>query len=199
MARPELNPTAGLLAERRAMKLRIIIYSADSELVLKQFIPGDAYSVVKNFYRNREHYSQYGEVIRDYYKSPGMFRESVSRPSSIRPDDFRDRLRFGIWNKNEELMGETQLYPEDYAPHQGRIGYRVGKEFTNQKVAQRAVAALTDYAFDHMGFEVLYADVRYDNFPSRTVLQRNKYHFINQVFLINDKQYMRYVRKKNDQ
>lgn len=165
MRNVELNPEMGIYAERRAMQPRIIIPIADKELVLKQYIPTDADLAVNLINSDRTHLRQFGEVTGNKYNTVQEFRDSITKPT------YPDRLRFGIWTQENQLVGSINLTPHFDNPNYGDIGYYLGKDFTGNDYTRRATIALSDYAFNELQFNRLFATTHKDNIASQKVLR----------------------------
>lgn len=164
MRNVELNPDMGIYAERRAMRPRIIIPTQDNGLILKQYIPTESAAAVSLIDRSREHLNQYGENTGKKYWTVEDFEDSVVKPTNP------DRLRFGIWTKENELVGSINLTPHNDEPFYGDIGYYLGKGFTGRDITRRATIALSEYAFNEQKFKALFATTHIDNIASQKVL-----------------------------
>ncbi|MDD2822867.1 MAG: GNAT family N-acetyltransferase [Candidatus Daviesbacteria bacterium] len=147
----------------------IEITSSDGELILKQFSPSDTQEIFELIDRNREHLSQNEEDTSDKYPTLESVEISILQPSNP------DRLRFGIRDAQGTLLGSINLTPEKDNPHKGEIGYYLGKEATGKGYTTKAVNLLTDYAFNHLGYQELYGIVANTNKPSQEVLRRAGY------------------------
>jgi RimJ/RimL family protein N-acetyltransferase len=82
-----------------------------------------------------------------------------------------DRWCFGIYLKTnpQELIGCVDLWRE---PRPENRGFWLGKKFWGQGIMTEAVAPITDYAFNKLGFEVLYFSNAVGNTASRRVKEK---------------------------
>lgn len=205
MPSPELNPTEGIFAERRAMRKRIIIPFADGDYVLKQYIPDDAVKAFRLIYDNNDYLLRHGERINEEYKKLEDFRRSITYPT-VKTETggklqrvLSDKVRFGIWNNEGELLGHIGITPDSSNPYTGQIGYYLAEPFAGQGITSQAVSALSDYAFSSLGYTSLFAFVREDNIKSVRVLQKAAYkRFSTQKYSFKDREgrYILYEKLK---
>lgn len=147
---------------------RIELVSADGELVLRQFTPEDAREAFDLIDRNREHLSQFGDETAENYQTYESMLTSILHPSNPA------RLRLGIRHKEGMYMGSINLTPKG-EPNHGEIGYYIGKEFGGKGVTTKATVTLTDYAFNNLGYESIFAVVVEGNDGSVRVLEKAGY------------------------
>jgi ribosomal-protein-alanine N-acetyltransferase len=89
----------------------------------------------------------------------------------ILPQQGIDRWCFGIFLKSnpDELIGCVDLWRE---PRPENRGFWLGKKFWGQGIMTEAVGPITDYAFNELGFEVLYFSNAVGNTASRRVKEK---------------------------
>jgi [ribosomal protein S5]-alanine N-acetyltransferase len=90
----------------------------------------------------------------------------------ILPRQGIDRWCWGIFLKShpEELIGCVDLWRE---PRPENRGFWLGRKFWGQGIMTEAVAPVTDYAFDQLGFEKLYFTNAVGNVASRRVKEKS--------------------------
>lgn len=119
--------------------------------------------------RNREHLSQLGDDTSSKYPTPEAVSKSIETPSNPK------RLRFGIWNKQEQFVESINITPDDASPGVAEIGYYLGSEFQRKGYVGRSVETLTDYGFNVLGYNTIYGDIVDGNRASVNVLIRAGY------------------------
>jgi ribosomal-protein-alanine N-acetyltransferase len=146
------------------------IKAAEGEITLRQFTVSDTEEIFALIDRNREHLSQNHEPTAKKYQTRDQVERSITHPKD------KNRLRFGIRNEKGELVGSINLTPNETYPEKAEIGYYLGAEFTHTATGKdyvgEALKLLTHFAFRHLKFDELYADVWKDNHPSEKVLLR---------------------------
>lgn len=145
------------------------IVSSDGEVLLRQYTPDDAAEAFALIDRNRDHLSHFGDTTAEKYQTVEDMLRSITHPSNP------DRLRFGIRNKAGEYVGSINLTPDQDNRTRGEIGYYLGREFTGQKITERAVEALAAAAFSQLGYNELYGEVAEGNIASQKVLQKARF------------------------
>ena len=88
------------------------------------------------------------------------------------PRQGKDRWCFGIYLKinPDELVGCVDLWRE---PIPENRGFWLGKKYWGRGIMSEAVGPVTDYAFDHLGFEKLYFTNAVGNLASRRVKEKS--------------------------
>lgn len=163
---------------------RIEIEGQDG-LKLRQLIWADARDYFELIDYDRAHLSQYGDDTAKKYDTYGKVLDSIVNPKNP------SKLRFGIW-QDETMVGSIGLTPE--AERNAEIGYWIGKEHIGHGHATEAVKTLTQFAFDQLGLELLYAKVAADNKPSDRVLKKSGYRL---AVIDTQKRINIYERKNN--
>ena len=147
----------------------IEIQSSDGEVTLRQFSLEDAEELFALIDSSREHLSQHDDETASKYPDIESIRDSIKTPANPQ------RLRFGIRNKDGVLVGSINLTPKKDDPVVGEVGYYLGASHTGHGYTTSALRALTDYAFDTLGYEKLFGQVAEANVPSIKVLQKVGY------------------------
>lgn len=145
------------------------IAAASGRIVLQQFTINDVQAIFELIDRNRKWLSQHGDRTAKKYITAADVLESIAHPANPQ------RLRFGIRTQDGILVGSINLQPDDDNPHKGEVGYYLGQEGAGHGYATEAVVTLSEYAFDTLGYEELYAEVVLANEPSAHVLARAGY------------------------
>ncbi len=145
------------------------ITSTDGTITLRQYSLKDAKAAFALIDKNREHLAQFGDRTGVKYPTLESFEESIRNPKNV------NRLRFGIWNSKDELVGSINLTPDADNPRRGEIGFYLGGEFQGNGYMKRAVQALTDYAFKKLNYSQIYGKVAVGNEHSVRVLMKNGY------------------------
>lgn len=156
----------GMSGKTKPVHGRLTIHSADGSVTLRQYTLDDAKDAFRLIERNREHLSQFGDDTARKYPTLGSFEESIRHPKNP------NRLRFGVWNDKNVLVGTINLTPDSDNPCRGEMGYYLGEEFLRQGYMQRAVNALAAYAFDKLEYAALYGKVTKGNVASAKILVR---------------------------
>lgn len=140
----------------------IQLVSSDGRVILRQYTMEDAPAAFDLIDRNREHLSQFDEATASHYPNLESFQQSIGRDPK--------RLRFGVWNETNELVGSINLTPTGDRPDIGIVGYYLGGEYQHKGYMQTSVKTLVDYAFKERGYTELRANVHVDNIGSASVL-----------------------------
>ena len=143
---------------------QIEIHSEQFGITLREFGQesiGEIFSLID---RNRDHLSQFGDDTARKYKTPKSVERSITHQKNPA------RLRFGIWNRENELVGSINLTPDKDNPKRGEIGYYLGGEFVGKGYMRKSLLTLCDYALNKLGYEELYGEVSKDNLRSANVL-----------------------------
>jgi len=135
-------------------------------ITLRQFSLGDAADIFQLIDRNRAHLSQPGDNTADKYQTIESVEESIRNPQNP------GRLRFGVWNNNNQIVGSINLTPDEDNPKKGEVGYYLGSEFTGNGYMTNALLTLSTYALNQLGLKELYAKVNPQNSASPKVLLR---------------------------
>ena len=144
----------------------IEIVSSETGISLRQLTPDDARVAFDLIDRNREHLSQFGDVTARNYVTYDQMLNSIILPRNP------FRLRFGIRNAEGIYVGSINVTPTVENREVGEIGYYIGREFEGQGYTTSAVDALTDYAFENLGYQELFGSVVDGNTGSVRVLQK---------------------------
>jgi ribosomal-protein-serine acetyltransferase len=163
------DPKALVSEGQQEVVNQLEIISTDGQISLRQYSLENAEEIFALIDRNREHLSQFGEDTPVKYPTLESVRESILHPHNEK------RLRFGIINKADVLVGTINLTPDNNDPRKGEIGYYLGAEFQGQGYVNKAIGALTDYAFQNLGYKNLFGSVHPDNMRSIRALRGNGY------------------------
>lgn len=113
------------------------------------------------------HHSQRGDTTALEYSDLESVVETLKQPY----DPYL--LSFGIW------AGDTMVGCIDLVPPAGvdnaQVGYMVGKQYTGQGYAARALGPVTDFAFDRLGYKKIEAVIDSRNTASRRTLEKCGY------------------------
>jgi len=151
--------------ETRAKTQNLIeIPARDAGIILRQFSLADAPHLFALINRNRPHLSQFGDITAEKYKTLESVERSITNPLNY------DRLRFGIWNNNGELVGSINLTPDENYSKRAEIGCYLGSEYTGKGYALNATLALCNWAFNNRKIDEVYAKVDTENPNSPKVL-----------------------------
>jgi|GEM_PF-1455535 len=112
---------------------------------------------------DRDHLRQFHEPTGNMYRKPLEFARSVAHP------DKAFKLRFGIWH-DYTVVGSINLMPLE--GNRAQIGYWIGKQHVRKGYASDALAALSRFAFEQLGYDELQAKVDVGNIASRGVLAK---------------------------
>ena len=107
-------------------------------------------------------------------------------PYPYTPDDARDFIQrkadevpactFAIINHEGKLCGVISLVPqEDVYRMSAEIGYWIGEPFWGQGLATQAISLMTQYGFEELQLERIFAAVFDFNLASMRALEKNGY------------------------
>lgn len=144
---------------------RRIEIKIDNELVLKEFILEDSQELFNLIDRNRNQLSQFGDETSQKYPNLDSVRRSIS--NSLNPQ----KLRFGIWLNNLELVGTINLTPRDEENKCIEVGYYLGKEFEGRGIITRCVRKIVEYSLRDLNYSVICATVHPNNERSKILLR----------------------------
>jgi [ribosomal protein S5]-alanine N-acetyltransferase len=83
-------------------------------------------------------------------------------------------ITFGILKDDTELCGVIGLVPQkDIYRIAAELGYWIGEKYWGKGIATEAVGIITQYGFDKLNLERIYAGVFDFNKPSKRVLEKN--------------------------
>lgn len=90
----------------------------------------------------------------------------------LRSDSQRlDRATFGIFDERDDFIGTTELY--DVRAGRGTLGIIIGeKSHWSRGYGPEAMHALLDYAFDHLGLQVVKLETFGDNERAQTAFKK---------------------------
>lgn len=135
-------------------------------ITLREFNIEDAPHIFILINNNRKHFEQFGDTTSKKYKSLNDVEDSIVHPKN------RDRLRFGIWNSNNEFIGSINLTPDEGNNKRGEIGYYLSPHHTGKGHMLNSLLTLTTHAFTKFGYQELYGKVHEKNIASQKVLMK---------------------------
>ena len=142
----------------------IIIPAHHFGIILRQFTIEDAPHIFALIDNNRDHFKQFGDTTSDKYPTQKSVVESILRPKNL------NRLRFGIWDKQGQLLGSINLTPDEDNHKQGELGYYLSPNHTGRGHMINSLQTLVTYAFTKLEYKKLYGKVHKDNIASQKVL-----------------------------
>lgn len=148
---------------------RIEISSPNYRVCLQQFTPADALEIFDLINTNRPHLSQHDDKTALKYPTVEAVLDSITNPSNP------DKLRFAIRDEQSRLVGSINLTPDNEDPSRAEIGYYLGAQYTGQGNMTEAALLLTEYAFEELGYTMIFGKVHPDNIKSAEVLKRAGY------------------------
>lgn len=131
-------------------------------IVLRQFVPSDARPLFELIDCNRSHLSQHLDETSAKYPDYESVLQNIVEPPQP------ERLRFGVWDK-EELVGALSLHPMSRGTE---LGYWIGSQYTGRGYATAAARAACAYAIQELKVTPLVAFTHKDNLVSQNVLRR---------------------------
>lgn len=144
---------------------RVIIETADPDIILRQLVPEDAGPLFQLIDSDRPHLSQHGDNTADKYPDEASVLRSITNNDS-------DKLRFGIWKKHA-LLGCANLTPT--SPHltaSGQLGYWIGTEYEGRGIMKSVARALVQYAETTLKWYAIFGYAHKENRASLRVLYR---------------------------
>lgn len=142
----------------------IVIEAKHFGITLHQFTIEDAPHIFILINNDREHFKQFGDTTSKKYKTLKDVEESILHPEN------RERLRFGIWDNNNEFVGSINLTPDKDNHKRGEVGYYLSPHHTGKGHMLNSVLTLATHAFNKLRYDELYAKVHKKNISSQKVL-----------------------------
>jgi RimJ/RimL family protein N-acetyltransferase len=116
---------------------------------------------------DRDHHLQFHDDTATKYPDVESVVDSIENPI----DPYK--LRFGIWVDNN-LVGSINLAPPN-GLELPEVGYQIGKQYTGNGYAAKALAAVTDFGFSTLGYNKIEAIAAEENIASRKTLEKCGY------------------------
>lgn len=139
-----------------------------TRLLLRKIRRDDVAALVK--YANNE------KVTRHFDNFPFPYGEAdaVLRIAYVvKGFENKSRYVFAIESKEEkELIGEISLHFFDPTKKKVQLGFWIGESFWNQGLATEAAKAVTQFAFETLNVEVVFASCYLDNHAAEMVLHK---------------------------
>ena len=135
------------------------------ELELRQLVPDDALYFFRLLDRNRKFLSRYEEGLGDEYQTEHELRMSLFDPPKPH------KLRFGIWDRFT-FIGNVNLARDEENCAIAKIDFWRGQQFSERGYITRSSKRLLDYAFNELGYSLVYAFVGESNTKAMQVLLR---------------------------
>lgn len=98
--------------------------------------------------------------------------EAMQRFAGGEHDVWADRQIRLMLEVAGQTVGAFDLYGVDPRNRKAGVGIAIGMAFRNQGHAQVGLAMLMSYAFDHLGLEMLFAEVPADNPASLRIFEQ---------------------------
>ena len=112
--------------------------------------------------------------VRDQFPHP--YTEENARDFISSREDETPALTFAIVDRSDKFCGVISLVPqEDVYRISAEIGYWIGEPFWGKGVATQAIALMTQYGFEELHLERIYAGVFEYNLASMKALEKNGY------------------------
>ena len=112
------------------------------------------------------------ECVRDLFPYPYTLDDA--KAFIKRTEEESPATTFAIINESDQLCGVISLMPnEDVYRIGSEIGYWIGEPYWGQGVATRAISLITQYGFDELELERIYAGVFDFNKASMRALEKN--------------------------
>jgi len=131
----------------------------DGDLILRQYVLGDARQIFNLIDQNRAHLSRKGDDTAEKYKVIEDVAASILIPNP-------DRLRFGVWD-GSVLVGTVNLQRESSV--RAEFGTYLGEDFQHQGYIAKAGLRLAQFAREQLGYETLVGYVQKTNKPSMNI------------------------------
>lgn len=144
----------------------IEILASHFAITLRQFTINDAPHIFVLINNNRKHFEQFVDTTSKKYPTLKSVEESILHPKN------EDRLRFGIWDSQNQFLGSINLTPDEDNEKRGEIGYYLSPNHTGKGHMLNSLLTLSTYAFTKRGYEELYGKVHEDNIASQKVLMK---------------------------
>lgn len=138
-------------------------------LLLRAYSKADAAGMLALLKQNRE------RLLREFKEQAGL--ETVSEAESFiatKQELWHGRKAFcyGIWNKEEQQIGQVQLKNIDWNIPSGELGYFIGDRWQRLGFAAEAINAVARVGFDDYEFERLFVRILLSNEGSLRLAQK---------------------------
>ncbi len=111
--------------------------------------------------------------VRDYFPSPYRLQDAETFIASL--EDESPILTFAI-EFEHQLVGVIGLMPQtDVHRFNAEVGYWIGEPFWGKGIASQALTTITEYAFEELGLQRVFAGVFDGNDASVAVLEKSGY------------------------
>ncbi|MBA2699720.1 MAG: GNAT family N-acetyltransferase [Nocardioidaceae bacterium] len=145
----------------------MLIETTREGVTLRRLTPSDAEEYSSLLRSNEAHLTRLGNYV-----------DEVATPTSVYAQQFADDgpvLAFAICEA-ATMVGGTALVPVD--PPKYGLGYWLAADACGRGLANVALAALADFAFQQLGATDLFAGVTHGNEKSAAVLERNGFRIV---------------------
>ena len=161
-------------------------------IVLKPVTVGDSAEMHRIISGNPEYFSRYGD-------STFLRYQTLERTIASNLEQKETEKRFTI-RDDGKLVGfvkVTDIGTNGKGKKVWEIGGWLAPDAQHKGHMTQVVVALTDYAFDTLGADIIAAVVHAENLPSRHVLQRSGYYYSGQSPYARFPEFVMYYLNKN--
>jgi [ribosomal protein S5]-alanine N-acetyltransferase len=171
-----------------------------ARLVLRKFSFADTESVWRNFAGDEQVQNDYGEPVYKTVEDTKLLLKKY-----INAYEKPETYRWGAFLKDEpeNCIGMVAYFLVDTHNQFCEIEYCIGKQFQNKGYISEAVKAITDYAFNKVGFNRVQVSCRSVNIPSKRVIEKCEFtyegtlrQFFNHLGQFQDRMYYSLLREE---
>lgn len=142
-------------------------------LLLRKITDEDAESLYRNVYNDFEYYKYYYQVpfktFEDYKPLVEKYKEMYERGNH-----FRWCI---VLKETNEIIGHIILHTKNLLDNNCKIGYIIGKNYTNKGYAKEAVTAIINFGLNEVKFHRIEAEIVAENVNSIKVIESVGMHF----------------------
>jgi ribosomal-protein-serine acetyltransferase len=142
-------------------------HTLDDEVILTYLTPRDGDRFYALVDRNREHLGRWFSWVKRYQSTSDAraFAEAnLQRMATL------SGMTCLVWHRKIPA-GLVDLLNLDVGTSEAEVGFWLGEDFQGLGIARKATAALMEYAFVGLGFQLIRAKVRPGNDRSRRLLE----------------------------
>ncbi len=138
---------------------------------------GDAWKICDLCVANAERFKAYFPKTLEQNLNPTLSQYFVDK--KVKAFEAKDEFLFTLkYNETRQIAGLIYIKELDWNKKQGEFAYCIGYNFENKNLTSRSVKALSDYAFEHLGLEILQIISHKTNIGSIKVAEKNGYKWV---------------------
>lgn len=144
---------------------------------------GDTWKICDLMVANADRFKRYFPKTLEQNLNPTLSQLFVEK--MVKEFENREVFLFTIkHSETRELAGLVYIKELDWEKKQGEFAYCIGYTFEGQGLTSKAINALSEYAFNTLGLEILQIILHKDNLGSLKVASKNNFEW--QKTLLNE-------------